>query len=48
MSALSRDAGDLPIFWLDALCDPNGGPAMIAWVQAFLGFPPPAWDYPDL
>jgi hypothetical protein len=26
---------------LDALCDPYDGPAMIAWLQAFLGFPPP-------
>jgi hypothetical protein len=30
------------LFWLDAICDPNGGPAMIAWLQAFLGFPPPS------
>ena len=29
---------------LDTICDPNGGPAMIAWLLAFLGFPPPAWD----
>jgi len=26
---------------LDTICDPNGGPATIAWVLAFLGFPPP-------
>ena len=42
MTAISRAHGDYPIFGcLDALCDPNGGPAMIAWVLAFLGFPPP-------
>jgi hypothetical protein len=34
-------------FWcLDALCDPNGGPAMIAWLLAFLGLPPPPWGFP--
>jgi hypothetical protein len=27
---------------LYAICDPNGGPATIAWVLAFLGFPPPS------
>jgi hypothetical protein len=32
------------LFWLDAICGPNGGPAMIAWLQAFLGFPPSGWD----
>jgi len=36
-----------PIFWLDTICGPNGGPAMIAWVLAFLGSPPPAKGYPD-
>jgi hypothetical protein len=30
--------------WLDTICDPYGGSAMIAWLQAFLGLPPPAWD----
>jgi hypothetical protein len=28
-------------WWLYTICGPNGGPAMIAWVLAFLGFPPP-------
>jgi len=23
----------------DALCDPDGGPTTIAWLQAFSGFP---------
>jgi hypothetical protein len=33
--------GDFGNFPEDALCDPYGGPAMIAWLLAFLGFPPP-------
>ena len=28
-------------WWLYTICDPNDGPAMIAWLLAFLGFPPP-------
>jgi hypothetical protein len=47
MTAMSRDVGDDPILrCFDALCDPNGGPAMIAWVLAFLGFPPPPLGFP--
>jgi hypothetical protein len=49
MTALSRDPGDYPIFLcLDTICGPYGGPAMIAWVLAFLGLPPPALGFPDL
>jgi hypothetical protein len=44
MTAMSRDHGDYPIFCLDTICGPYGGSAMIAWLLAFLGFPPPAWD----
>jgi hypothetical protein len=33
-------------FCLYTICDPNGGPPMIAWVLAFLGFPPPPWGFP--
>jgi len=36
MSAITRFS------CLYTICDPNGGPAMIAWLQAFLGFPPPS------
>jgi hypothetical protein len=47
MSAITRDVGDDPILrCLDPICDPNGGPAMIAWLLAFLGFPPPPWGFP--
>src|SRR6478672_8957149 len=31
---------------LYTICGPNNGSAMIAWLLAFLSFPPPAWDHP--
>jgi hypothetical protein len=47
MTAITRDVGDDPIFrCLYTICDPNGGPAMIAWLLAFLGLPPPPWGFP--
>jgi hypothetical protein len=35
------------LYWLDTTCDPNGGPAMIAWLLAFVGLPPPPLGFPD-